>query len=212
MRSRGLVPNEITYNSVIHACAKGDEWRRALELFDDLRWRNLTPDSTIYGAALNACAIGRQPERALCIFESLQMEGLTPELGHWSHLLDAMGPSHAQSRSLLLRMVGQPFFAGAESIEVGMPKFDLHGLSAGAAEMAVRWWLRDALPQRLEAGTMSEPTHVMLVTGHGESRVLKEASVVKQRVLELASELGTVVDQSNRGRVVLAWPLTGGGS
>jgi hypothetical protein len=93
-----------------------------------------------------------------------------------------------------------------------MAMFDLHGLSAGAAEMVVRWWLRDALPQRLKAGKMSEPTHVVLVTGHGESRVLKEAGVVKQRVLEVASELGTVVEQSNRGRVVLEWPLTGGGN
>ena len=93
-----------------------------------------------------------------------------------------------------------------------MPKLDLHGLSAGAAEMVVRWWLLDKLPQRLEGRKMSEPTQVVLVTGHGESRVLRNGSVVKQRVLELASELGTVVDQSNRGRVVLAWPLTGGGS
>jgi hypothetical protein len=54
---------------------------------------------------------------------------------------------------------------------------------------------------------MSEPTQVVLVTGHGESRVLKEAGVVKQRVLELANELGSVVEQSNRGRVVLEWPL-----
>ena len=42
--------------------------------------------------------------------------------------------------------------------------------------------------------------------------MLKEASVVKLRVLELASELGTVVEQSNRGCVVLEWPLTGGES
>ena len=48
----------------------------------------------------------------------------------------------------------------------------------------------------------------MLVTGHGESRVLMEAGVVKQRVLELARELGTVVEQSNRGCVVLEWPLS----
>ena len=59
---------------------------------------------------------------------------------------------------------------------------------------------------------MSEPAQVVLVTGHGESRVHKEAGVVKQRVVDVASELGTVVDQSNRGRVVLAWPLTVGGS
>ena len=43
----------------------------------------------------------------------------------------------------------------------------------------------------------------LLVTGHGESRVLKEAGVVKQRVLELASELGTAVEPSNRECVVL---------
>jgi hypothetical protein len=109
-------------------------------------------------------------------------------------------------------MVGQPFFAGAESIEAGVPTFDLHGLSAGAAKMVVRWWLRDELPKRLASGEMSAPTHVVLVTGHGESRVLKEAGVVKQRVLEVVNELGTVVEQSNRGRVVLAWPLTCGGS
>ena len=212
MRSRGLVPNEITYSSVINACAKGNEWRRALELFDEMPSRNLTPNSNSYAAALNACAIGCQPERALSLFESLQRERLTPEMSHWSHLLDAIGPNHAQSRSLLLRMVAQPFFAGAESIEAGMPTFDLHGLSAGAAEMVVRWWLFQELPERLAAGKMSEPTHVVLVTGHGESRVLKAAGVVKERVLELASELGTVVEQSNCGCVVLEWPLTVGGN
>ena len=37
-------------------------------------------------------------------------------------------------------------------------------------------------------------------------RPLKEAGVVKQRVLELASELGTVVEPSKRGRVALEWP------
>ena len=91
-----------------------------------------------------------------------------------------------------------------------MPQFDLHGLTEGAAEMVVRWWLLQELPQRLADGKMSAPTQVVLVTGHGESRVLKKAGTVKQRVLELASKLGTVVEQSNRGRVVLAWPLTVG--
>ena len=75
--------------------------------------------------------------------------------------------------------------------------------------MVVRWWLLQELPQRLEARKMSAPAQVALVTGHGESRVLRHGSVVKQRVVEVASELGTVVEQSNRVRVVLAWPLTG---
>ena len=98
MRSRDVVPNEITYSSVIHACAKGDEWQRALELFDEMQPRNLTPNSIAYAADLHACAIGRQPERALSLFESLQRERLTPELSHWSHLLDA----RAQPRAIAL--------------------------------------------------------------------------------------------------------------
>jgi pentatricopeptide repeat protein len=212
MRSRGLVPNEITYSSVIDACAKGGESRRALDLFDEMLSYDLTPHSIAYDAALNACVIGHQPERALSLFESLQRGRLTPELSHWSHLLDAIGPNHAKSRSLLLQMLEQPFFAGAESFEAGVPRFDLHGLSAGAAEMVVRWWLLQELPQRMSAGKMSAPTQVALVTGHGESRVLRNGSVVKQRVVEVANELGTVVEQSNRGRVVLAWPLTGDGN
>ena len=122
------------------------------------------------------------------------------------------GPNHAQSRSLLLRMIGHLLLAGAESIEAGVLKLDLHGLTAGAAEMVVRWWLLDELPQRLKAGEMKKPTRVMLVTGHGESRVLKEAGVVKQRVLEVVNEFGTVVEQSNLGCVVLTWPLAGGGN
>ncbi len=209
MRSRGVVPNEITYNSVIDACAKGGESQRALELFDEMRLYGLTPDLTTYGVALNACAIGQQSERALSLFESLQEDGLSPDLGHWSHLLDAIGPYHDQSRSLLRRMLEQPCSAGAESVVAGLPAFDLHDLSAGAAEMVVRWWLFERLPQRLSSGEMSEPTHVVLVTGHGESRVrvLKEASVVKQRVLEVVGELGTVVEQSNRGCVWVEWPL-----
>ena len=135
-----------------------------------------------------------------------------PELSHWCHLLDAIGPTHSQSRALLLRMTGQLLVAGAESIEVGVPRLDLHGLSAGAAEMVVRWWLLVELPRRLENGEMREPAHVMLVTGHGESRVLKEAGVVRQRVLEVVNELGTVVEQSNPGCVMLTWPLAGGGN
>ena len=77
--------------------------------------------------------------------------------------------------------------------------------------MVVRWWLLQELPQRLEARKMSAPAQVALVTGHGESRVLKEASVVKQRVLVVVNELGSVVEQSNLGLVVLKWPLAGGG-
>jgi pentatricopeptide repeat protein len=43
MRSCGLAPNVITYNSVINACAKGGEWQCALGLLEEMRSRGLVP-------------------------------------------------------------------------------------------------------------------------------------------------------------------------
>ena len=69
MRSRGLVPNEITYNSVINACAKGGESQRALNLLDEMRSRGLVPDEITYSSVINACAKGdewRICARSIC--------------------------------------------------------------------------------------------------------------------------------------------------
>ena len=68
----------------------------------------------------------------------------------------------------------------------------------------MRWWLLGELPHRLAAEKMSGPTHVVLPTGHVEAHVLKHGSVIKQRVLQV---VGTVVEQSNRDRVLQEWPL-----
>ena len=40
MQRRGVEPNVITWNAAISACAKGAQWERALEFFEEMQRRD----------------------------------------------------------------------------------------------------------------------------------------------------------------------------
>ena len=40
MQPRGVEPNVITWNAAISACAKGAQWERALEFFEEMQRRD----------------------------------------------------------------------------------------------------------------------------------------------------------------------------
>ena len=66
------MPDEITYSSVINACAKGGEWQRALGLLDEMRSRGLVPDEITYNSVINACAKGGESQRALNLLDEMR--------------------------------------------------------------------------------------------------------------------------------------------
>ena len=207
MARRGVEPGERSYTSAVDACAKGGEWERALEMVGRMGRRGVAPTLTTYGAALSACARAAQPERALSLFASLERAGLAPSRDCWGILLDAVR-DRERARRLMRRMVAQGHLAGAEQTVGDAPALDLHAVtSEGAAEAAVRWWLDERLPGRLAAGELAAPRRVVLVTGYGKSREPGQTGSLKRRALAVASELGTVVEQPNPGRVVVEWPL-----
>ena len=43
MRAAGITPDVISYNAAISACEKGQQWQRALELFEAVRASGLRP-------------------------------------------------------------------------------------------------------------------------------------------------------------------------
>ena len=76
------MPDEITYSSVINACAKGDESQRALNLLDEMRSRGLVPDEITYNSVINACAKGGESQRALNLLDEMRRYGLVPDVDH----------------------------------------------------------------------------------------------------------------------------------
>lgn len=57
MPTAGLPPNNvITYNAVIAACAKGEQWKNARALLAEMTAVGLTPDVITYSSAIDACS------------------------------------------------------------------------------------------------------------------------------------------------------------
>lgn len=53
VRCHPLQPNEISYNSAIHACGRGGQWELALSLLKEMRELGLSPDRISFGAMVS---------------------------------------------------------------------------------------------------------------------------------------------------------------
>ena len=70
-------PDRVSFNTAIAALSRGGQWRKALELLDEMPRvvappRN-TPDAHSFGAAISACERGGQPDVALGLFHRMQV-------------------------------------------------------------------------------------------------------------------------------------------
>ncbi|XP_058767242.1 pentatricopeptide repeat-containing protein At1g10910, chloroplastic-like [Vicia villosa] len=90
MKEDGLVPDLVTYSTLIAGCVKvKDGYPKTLELIQELQHNNLRMDDVIYGAVLAVCASNGKWEEAECYFNQMKSEGRTPNVYHYSSLLNA---------------------------------------------------------------------------------------------------------------------------
>ena len=79
------------------------------------------------------------------------------------------------------------------------PSLDLHFLSVGAAETAVRWWLEERVPG------MCAPSELNIVTGYGKTRKARQTSDVRARVVRLLRDMNVpaTIAANNHGMVLV---------
>ncbi|CAN0561657.1 unnamed protein product, partial [Ectocarpus sp. 12 AP-2014] len=72
MEKDGIAFDEFTYSSVIVACGRGGQPRKALELLDEMvQVHGIAPDMICYGAAIQACGDAGLTEEALSLMEKM---------------------------------------------------------------------------------------------------------------------------------------------
>jgi pentatricopeptide repeat domain-containing protein 1 len=59
------------YASVIDACAKGNLWRKSLELLDDMRSVGIPPNGFTYSAAISACGNCGEWQTAISLLDQV---------------------------------------------------------------------------------------------------------------------------------------------
>ena len=69
-------PNAIVYSSAISACGSAGEWRRALDLLDEMISLGISPNTITYNAAIQACERSGVWREAVRLFESMGAAGV----------------------------------------------------------------------------------------------------------------------------------------
>ncbi|KAK3236422.1 hypothetical protein CYMTET_53438 [Cymbomonas tetramitiformis] len=83
------VPDIITYNTLIMACANDGDVARAIGVAEDMQAANLHPNERTYGALLHVAAQAGKHEIARHIFEQMRSKGIQPNSWTYTALMDA---------------------------------------------------------------------------------------------------------------------------
>ena len=208
MRQCGIEPDVIIFSAAISACEKGGQWERALELLEEMGRCGVEPNSFSYSAAIQACAAAGQPAHALQLFNRLEASQVDTSMCCFNAILDALGRAQPErARELWKLGCARGCYHSFErwSSSSGLClQLDLHDLSEGAAETAVRWWLEERVRDR-ERLHLPLPERLELITGWGKSRGATDKGDVRARIETVLREMDeTVLPTDNLGMLVVA--------
>ena len=191
MRRCGVKQDIFGFSAAISACAKGGQWERALSLLNEMRESGVEPNEFSYSSAIQACARAGQADVAMRLFEALEVaEAVNAEVVTFNAILDAVCEQRSNATMLWKLACSRGCYPGAVSWG-DVPQLDLHCMSEGAAETAVRWWLQEGVAEGAAAAAGSvPPERLELITGWGKSRPTTQDSDVRLRVHEVLRQMG----------------------
>ncbi|XP_051116808.1 pentatricopeptide repeat-containing protein At1g79540 [Andrographis paniculata] len=83
----GVLPDIITYNTLINGFCKAGEVDGALKLFNELQIRGLVPDSVTYSTLINGLQFVGKEEHAFKMFEKMDENGCAPNQSVYKTLM-----------------------------------------------------------------------------------------------------------------------------
>ena len=77
LKSEKLVPSTVSFNTMLHGCAKAKQWKQALRLLGEMEKRGVEKDFVTIGTILDSFRGSGQWEYALEIFEETDIKHRT---------------------------------------------------------------------------------------------------------------------------------------
>lgn len=105
----GVIPNAVTWSSLISACANAGLTEQAIQLFEEMLQTDCEPNSQCCNILLHACVEARQYDRAFRLFHSWKKNGIqkaVKENFHWKHVNSSTiscSTSYSQHQSFPMR-------------------------------------------------------------------------------------------------------------
>lgn len=110
MERRGLVANEVTYNALMAAAARGNHIREAFAIYNEMLSVGLRPNCECFTTLIALCARARMVNRAFSVHEHMMELGIKPTVVTFNALITAC--RHAsdgeRARNVLETMKNRP--------------------------------------------------------------------------------------------------------
>mmetsp|Transcript_5061 Transcript_5061/g.10262 ORF Transcript_5061/g.10262 Transcript_5061/m.10262 type:complete len:205 (+) Transcript_5061:1864-2478(+) len=88
MRSSGIEPDRVVYNTLIDACALAGDSDRAFQVFASMQVGQVRPDVVTYTSLMKACIAQRNMTRAMQVFDAMKIGGCSPSAITFCTLID----------------------------------------------------------------------------------------------------------------------------
>lgn len=80
MKREGVRPTVVTYSALISAAEKGQQWKLALEVLEEMKAAGHGANVIAYSAAISALSKGQMWHKALELFREIESSGGKPSI------------------------------------------------------------------------------------------------------------------------------------
>ena len=171
MTERRIQKNVIIFGAAMSCMEKSCRADIAFQLMDRMKLEGVRPNVHIYNSAISACARCKLWRKGLELFEQMEAAGVKRDVVTYNAVLDAVCQQPDLAERIFHDGVARGFYAKVSRLGTQWLELDLHFLSLGGGETALRWWFEKCLvPYLGSSNELSSVKSIDIVTGYGKTR------------------------------------------
>ncbi|EJK73152.1 hypothetical protein THAOC_05237, partial [Thalassiosira oceanica] len=206
MTEKRIQKNVIIFGAAMSCMEKSCRADIAFQLMDRMKLEGVRPNVHIYNSAISACARCKLWRKGLELFEQMEPAGVKRDVVTYNAVLDAVCSQPDLAERIFHDGVARGFYAKVSRLGTQWLELDLHFLSLGGGETALRWWFEKCLvPYLGSSNELSSVKSIDIVTGYGKTRARgarKGDDSMRKRVRAMLSFMNVCeIEQSNLGRI-----------
>ncbi|KAL7538497.1 hypothetical protein ACHAXR_009464, partial [Thalassiosira sp. AJA248-18] len=206
MTERKIAKNVIIFGAAMSCMEKSCRADIAFQLMERMNLEGVRPNVHIYNSAISACARCKLWQKGFELFKEMDKAGVKRDVVTYNAVLDAVCSQVDLAEQIFHEGVGRGFYAKVSRLGTQWLELDLHFLSLGGGETALRWWFEKCLvPYLGDSKELSSVKSIDIVTGYGKTRARgarKGDDSMRKRVRAMLSFMNVCeVVQPNLGRI-----------
>lgn len=171
MTEQNIGKNVVIFGAVMSCMEKCSRADLAFKILAQMKDEGMNPNTIIFNTAILTCARSNLWEKGLQLFEEMKRVRVEQDIRTYNAVLEAVVSQGPLARRLFRKGVKKGFYAKVSTLAPKSLELDLHFLSLGGGEAALRWWLEEALlPYFVQRRNLSPVTSINIITGYGKSR------------------------------------------